>query len=241
MVFPLHEVVEIVLGADLLADPEDVSRYHLGVQLDEIARRIPLVACLAQQVVGLEGLGREPQFGEWQLQPAGVGVVRIQVHHCQNDVGEIRRVFTVADQLLVVDRMEAQAAVALQRGVVPADPVDAGDEVLEAAGGVDVPCSGLEFLGVQVFLAAGLAVERWGVAPKALAEILGRWPEVICRWANRAGRLRLEDEAFRRDFELLDSQMSDEPGHEGRAMGAAFERQPEAPRSLTRRLDTSGE
>lgn len=91
------------------------------------------------------------------------------------------------------------------------------------------------------FLAAGLAVERWGVAPKALAEILGRWPEVVCRWANRAGHLRLADEAFRRDFELLDSQMSDEPGHEGRAMGVAFERQPEAPSSLTRRLDTSGE
>ncbi len=43
---------------------------------------MPKVACVAQQVVNLEGLIRiKPEFGEWQLQPAGVGVMRIQVHH----------------------------------------------------------------------------------------------------------------------------------------------------------------
>ena len=59
--------------------------------------------------------------------------------------------------LLVVDGMKAQAAVAVQGGVLPADAVDAGDELFQAAGRVDVPSADFEFFRVQVFLCPGLA------------------------------------------------------------------------------------
>ncbi len=65
--------------------------------------------------------------------------------------------FTVTNQLFVVNRVEAQAAVAVKRGILPADAVDACDDVLETAGGVYVPGPDLVLFRVQVILAAELA------------------------------------------------------------------------------------
>jgi hypothetical protein len=132
MAIPLQKVVKIVFSADLFPDTEDMSRHHLGVQFNEIAPGMPKVACVAQQVVDLEGLIRvKSQFGERQIHPAGVGVMRIQIHHSQNDIGKIRSVFTIANQLLGINRVKAQATIAVKRGVVEADAINASDDVLE--------------------------------------------------------------------------------------------------------------
>jgi REP element-mobilizing transposase RayT len=55
------------------------------------------------------------------------------------------------------------------------------------------------------YLLAGLAIERWRVRAGALAEVFGRRPEVISRWATRAGELRLADGEFARAYEALDA------------------------------------
>jgi REP element-mobilizing transposase RayT len=58
------------------------------------------------------------------------------------------------------------------------------------------------------WLVAGLAIERWGVSAKELAAELGRWPDVVGRWARRAGHLRLADREFRQAYEDLDDQLA---------------------------------
>jgi len=58
------------------------------------------------------------------------------------------------------------------------------------------------------FLIAGVGIERWRQRPAELARCLGRWPEAVGRWAQRAGQLRLEDQDFRDAYENLDERLS---------------------------------
>jgi hypothetical protein len=55
------------------------------------------------------------------------------------------------------------------------------------------------------YLLAGLAIERWRVRAGRLATLFGRRPEVISRWATRAGELRRTDDGFTRAYEALDA------------------------------------
>jgi REP element-mobilizing transposase RayT len=52
---------------------------------------------------------------------------------------------------------------------------------------------------------AALAIERWRIRAGALARVFGRRPEVVTRWAKRAGELRVEDADFREAYEHLDA------------------------------------
>ncbi len=61
-----------------------------------------------------------------------------------------------------------------------------------------------ELSGVR-YLIAGVAIERWGIRAANLAEVVGRRPESVTRWAARAGELRLEDTSFHRRYEELDA------------------------------------
>ena len=54
------------------------------------------------------------------------------------------------------------------------------------------------------YLVGGLAIERWRLRTGELAAVLGKRPEVITRWAARAGKLKQSDETFRRRYEELD-------------------------------------
>jgi len=56
-------------------------------------------------------------------------------------------------------------------------------------------------------LVAGVGIERWGVRAKDLADVLGRWPDSVSRWARQAGALRSEDEGFRASYETLDEKL----------------------------------
>ena len=58
------------------------------------------------------------------------------------------------------------------------------------------------------YLIAGVGIERWRQRPGKLASCLGRWPEAVGRWAQRAGELRLKDDAFREAYETLDNTLS---------------------------------
>ncbi len=63
-------------------------------------------------------------------------------------------------------------------------------------------------------LAASLAVERWGVGVKELAESLGKSRDGASHWVRRAARRRSAESAFARRLEALDRKLarSLEPG-----------------------------
>src|SRR5438128_1708128 len=67
----LHEVLEVVLAADAMADPEHVRRHDVRVELHEAALSLPQEPRVRQQVVHLERLVRlEPQLREGNAHPA---------------------------------------------------------------------------------------------------------------------------------------------------------------------------
>ena len=57
-------------------------------------------------------------------------------------------------------------------------------------------------------LLAGVAIERWRIRTGDLARLFGRRPEVVTRWARRAGELRVEDAGFRDAYESLDAALA---------------------------------
>ncbi|OFV79400.1 MAG: hypothetical protein A2Y78_16020 [Acidobacteria bacterium RBG_13_68_16] len=84
------------------------------------------------------------------------------------------------------------------------------DDYLVAAAnalGVGLPAlagsrSGRELTRFRETLAL-VAVETYGVRVKDLAQLLGRNPGVVSRWANRAGERRSHDDVFRERMEQL--------------------------------------
>ena len=59
-------------------------------------------------------------------------------------------------------------------------------------------------------LVGGVAVERWGIHVKGLAEALGKSREGVSKWVRRAARRRSEDDAFFRRMEDLDGRLADD-------------------------------
>src|SRR5438067_9847354 len=130
---------------------EDVRGQRVRVQLHEIMPPAPGVMAGGDEVVQLIGVrGRAIE-----VDPARLRISRIEIHRDQNQV--IARLLRVADELLVVRRMEAQAPVALQRGVLLAYVVEPRDEWTQAVRPLALPALDLVLLGVQVFLASRLA------------------------------------------------------------------------------------
>jgi REP element-mobilizing transposase RayT len=60
------------------------------------------------------------------------------------------------------------------------------------------------------YLIATLAIERWGLAARSLAEVVGRLPEVVSRWASRGAKMRQESAEFRSEYERLDRALAAE-------------------------------
>ena len=105
---------------------------------------------------------------------------------------------------------------ALGRGAGDARRLMPADEFLrQAAGALDEDPQRLlgggqdRELSRRRYLLAGLGIERWRVRAGRLAEVFGRRPEVISRWAKRAGELRLADGGFARAYEALDVALVD--------------------------------
>ena len=75
-----------------------MGRYRVGIELDIVARSIPTIHGIRQQVLYLEGMVLiEPQRAEIQMNPAGVAMVRTQIDDNQNNVGPICRALAIAD------------------------------------------------------------------------------------------------------------------------------------------------
>ncbi len=57
-------------------------------------------------------------------------------------------------------------------------------------------------------LVAGLAVERWGVGVKELADALGKSRDGVSLWVHRAARRRAKEPAFARRLDELDRKLA---------------------------------
>jgi len=62
------------------------------------------------------------------------------------------------------------------------------------------------------YLIAALGIERRGMRAKQFAELLGRWPEAVSRWASRGAEMRMGSGDFRDDYERLDQALANETG-----------------------------
>ncbi len=65
----------------------------------------------------------------------------------------------------------------------------------------------LEICNVR-YLVAALAVERWRMSTKSLADLVGRRADVVTRWVRRGTEIRLTDERYRERYEALDTAMA---------------------------------
>ena len=66
-------------------------------------------------------------------------------------------------------------------------------------------------VSVQRYLIAALAVERWRLRTKALADARARRADVVTRWCRLGAELRQHDELFRRRYEDLDRALIGDP------------------------------
>src|SRR3954462_2415581 len=119
-----RKVLKVLLGPDATSEPQDVPRHDVRIQLDVVARPMPEIAALTQQIVHLVGLQRiDTQGFQGQVYPAGLSMVRVEIDDGQDDVRRIRRALGVRDDLRVVDGVEPQSTVTLQRGILPTNTV----------------------------------------------------------------------------------------------------------------------
>ena len=125
------------------------------VQFHVVPGSVPPVARSSQQVVNLEALvRRKAQPGHVQLDEAPLPVLGIQVHHNHNRVASVLIPLAEAEQRLVVRSVDPQAPVAVQGGILTANPVHTRDQRRQAVRPFRVPVADLVFLRIEVFLAA---------------------------------------------------------------------------------------
>src|SRR6185437_1637647 len=103
----LKEILEIALHLQAPVNFQNVSG-HLGrIQLHIISRPMPEEARAGQQVLRLVGaVDRNLQLIQRQGYVSRLRVMRIEVHHRQNQIRPVVGLLAVRDQLIVIDRVE---------------------------------------------------------------------------------------------------------------------------------------
>src|SRR5258706_9427531 len=130
---------------------EDVRRQCVRIELDEIAPAAPGVMARGDQILERVAVARRAI----EVEPSRLLMMRVEVDCDQDQV--VAYLLRVAQHLVVVGRMEAQAPVALQRRIFLSHVVELGDQLAQAVGPVALPAPDLVLLGVEVLLAARLA------------------------------------------------------------------------------------
>src|SRR4051812_22970803 len=90
---------------------EDVRRELLRVELHEVAPPVPCISPGGEEIVEVVGIGRRAV----EIDMARLGELRIEVHAREDQV--VALLLRIADELVVVGRMEAQRGVGLQRRI----------------------------------------------------------------------------------------------------------------------------
>src|SRR6266511_4680259 len=135
-----HVIFEVLFCADPTSETEDMGGNDMGGEFDKIARPMPKIAAVAEQVMHLVGtFTAEFEGVQRQFHPSRLRVVGVQVNHDKHDVRQVLRMFTVANELVIVHGVKAQAPVALQGWIVASDAIHPGDKVLQTVGLFQVP------------------------------------------------------------------------------------------------------
>src|SRR5918993_5350838 len=83
-----HEIIEILFAPDAAADAEDMGGSRVRVKLDVISLAVPEKSGAAHEIMGLIRLARlELQRLDRNLHPAGLRVMRIEVHDDDDHIG----------------------------------------------------------------------------------------------------------------------------------------------------------
>src|SRR3954470_21674438 len=122
---------------------EDVRRERVRVELHEVAPPLPGVVAGGDQIVQFVSVARRAV----EIQPAGLQVVRIEVDRDQDEI--VARLLRVADELVIVRGVEAQAPVALQRGIRLPYGIQTADKWPQAVRPVTLPALDLVFLRIE--------------------------------------------------------------------------------------------
>src|SRR5438046_7910398 len=122
---------------------EDVRRQDVGIELHEIAPAAPGVVAGRDQILQSVAFARRAV----EIEPAALRVARIEIYRDQDQV--VALLFRVAQELVVVRRMEFQVPVALQRRVLAPYLIQLGNQASQAVGPLSIPALDLVFLGIQ--------------------------------------------------------------------------------------------
>src|SRR5512147_2109860 len=134
----LSELVVAGLCVGSALYTEDVRGKRVRAELEVVPGAGPFVAPAPEQVVDEVALaGRDAEILDREVDPAGLHVPGIEVHGHENQV--LLFSFRIADQLIVVDRVKAQAPVGMQSGVLLPDPVQSRDHRGERIGSRKIP------------------------------------------------------------------------------------------------------
>lgn len=92
--------------------------------------------------------------------------------------------------------------------------MEAGEYLVRSCALAGIPLAAISAQGKrrdisrQRYLIAALAIERWGISARALADLVGRRPEAVSRWASRGAELRQKSADFRAAYEKLDHELA---------------------------------
>ena len=85
----------------------------LGIELHIVSCALPKKARTGQQIVRLIRIGRpKPQRLQRNFHPARLHMMRVEIHHHDDNIAEIVSVFGVTNHLLVIDLTKTQAPIA---------------------------------------------------------------------------------------------------------------------------------
>ena len=153
-------VLEVVLGAQPPADAEDVGGRAVRVELDVVARALPRVAS-RRRAGRAPGRGRRRRCraaSSGELEPARLGVVRVEVHDAR---GRRRRrsseCLRVGESTSLSTSWNASRSFVCSAGCSRRAAFTARDQLRRLSGLVEVPVAQLVLLRVEVLLAARAA------------------------------------------------------------------------------------
>src|SRR5581483_4433250 len=89
-------------------DPEDVRGNVVRAQLEIVARPVPGVARVGEKVVDFEGRRVDAELAQREVDPARLHVARVEIDGDEHHVREVGGRLRVAEDLVVVDRVESE-------------------------------------------------------------------------------------------------------------------------------------
>src|SRR5262245_13788141 len=96
------KVIEVALGLDAASHTENVCRHRVRVEGDVVARAMPEIVRIAEEIVHLiRCVGIEPELRQRHLDPSGLDVMRVEIHGDEYEVAQIRCGLRVKQQMLV--------------------------------------------------------------------------------------------------------------------------------------------